>query len=108
MIEEDGYAETFVHEVKNIIWCPSKELYGVIPTGDYQFEVKRCGSNNQAVFEVCGKVTQFSFMDEKGLRSVVGYDDGKIDIINTDDGKVLHSLNTGNAPVICMDILEHK
>ena len=108
MIEDEGYTETFVHEVESIIWWPSKELYGVIPKEDYKFEVKRCGSSNQAVFEVCGKVTQFSFMDEKGLRSVIGFDDGKVDIVNTDDGKVLHSMNMDNSSIICMEILEHK
>ena len=107
-MEEDGYIETFAHEVDRIVWWQSKELYGVIPKEGYKFEVKRWGSSNQAVFEVSGKVTQFSFMDEKGLRSVVGYEDGNVEILSTEDGKILHNFEVSKQQIVWFEILEHK
>jgi hypothetical protein len=100
-------SETFPFEISSIVWCPSMELYGVIAQDDAQFQVKRCSSGKHSVFEVSGEVAQFIFMDEKALTSVVGYTDGKIDVINTDDGKVLFSINQSQDRPVSIDVVEH-
>lgn len=102
----DRKEETFTCEVDRIIWCPSMELYGVISKDEPNFAVKRCSTNSKAVFELDREVSQFTFMDDKALRTVVGTTDGDVDIINTDDGKVLYSIKHQNA-VVAMEVIEH-
>ena len=99
--------ETFNFEVNSVVWCPSMELYGVIAQDDARFEVKRCTSGKHTVYEIEGEVSQFMFMDDKALRSIVAYTDGKIDIINTDDGKVLFTITHNQSVATALEIVEH-
>jgi WD40 repeat protein len=105
-------SENLPYEISEVIWCPSMPLYGIYSKQNSIFEVKRCQSegqsDNQAVVQInSGDIEKFTFMDDKGLKTIVGYKDGSIDIINTDDGKELYKLKAGESPITAIEILEH-
>lgn len=105
-------SENLPYEISEVIWCPSMPLYGIYSKQSSIFEIKRCQSDgkvdNQAVVQInSGDIEKFTFMDDKGLRTIIGYKDGTIDIINTDDGKELYKLKAGDSPITAIEILEH-
>ena len=84
------------------------ELYGEFKGEGSNFKIKRRASDEQTVLSVKGHITQFNFMDDKGLKSVIAFRDGRVEIIKTDDGTVLHIINRhGQEPIVNIEVLEH-
>lgn len=82
------------------------EIYG--GKDDMNLEMKRCLSANQDLFSNIEEISQFIFMDDKARKSIVAYIDGRIDIINTDDGKVLYSITQNKSAVTAMEMIHHE
>lgn len=69
----------------DINWCPTMDLIGVISAKERLVEVYRCGTKFQRLFarDNVSSPTAFTFADH-GKLCVIGYDDGRIDVLKTD------------------------
>ena len=68
-----------------VSWCPSMDLIGVISAQERLVELCRCGDKYQRLFirDNVTAPTAFTFADH-GKLCVIGYDDGRIDVLKTD------------------------
>ncbi|CAI2387415.1 unnamed protein product [Moneuplotes crassus] len=102
---EESNQQTFSADIGSVVWCPSMELYGVIAKDEPVFEIRRCDVNSQAVFPSEKEVSQFMFMDDKALRTIIAYKDSSLVIVNTDDGTEMDEIMAGKSPITAIEVM---
>jgi len=60
----------------------------------------------QKVFSKDGHVTAFTFIDSKAKKCVLGFDDGSIKIINSDNSETILELKVHDRPIASICVVE--